>query len=89
MENQQPIIIEMFYTLTCSNCRVLKRMLKEILPQFGNKFEFRKSMANSPIGMVRTMRLGIHTVPTLLIDNKIVFKSVPTKEELIGKLNSY
>jgi len=89
MENQQPIIIEMFYTLTCSNCRVLKRMLKEILPQFGNKFEFRKSMANSPIGMVRTMRLGIHTVPTLLIDNKIVFKSVPTKEELIDKLNSY
>ena len=89
MENQQPIIIEMFYTLTCSNCRVLKRMLKEILPQFGNKFEFRKSMANSPIGMVRTMRLGIHTVPTLMIDNKIVFKSVPTKEELIDKLNSY
>ena len=89
MENQQPIIIEMFYTLTCSNCRVLKRMLKEILPQFGNKFEFRKSMANSPIGMVRTMRLGIYAVPTLLIDNKIVFKSVPTKEELIDKLNSY
>jgi len=89
MENQQPIIIEMFYTLTCSNCRVLKRMLNEILPQFGSKFEFRKSMANSPIGMVRTMRLGIHTVPTLLFDNKIVFKSVPTKEELIDKLNSY
>jgi len=89
MENQQSIIIEMFYTLTCSNCRVLKRMLNEILPQFGNKFEFRKSLANSPIGMVRTMRLGIHTVPTLLIDNKIVFKSVPTKEKLIEKLNSY
>lgn len=64
-------------------------MLNEILPQFGNKFEFRKSLANSPIGMVRTMRLGIHTVPTLLIDNKIVFKSVPTKEKLIEKLNSY
>ena len=89
MENQQPIIIEMFYTLTCSNCRVLKRQLNEILPEFGNKFEFRKSLANSPIGMLRTMRLGIYAVPTLLIDNKIVFKSLPTKEELINKLNSY
>jgi len=35
------------------------------------------------------MKLGIHAVPALLIDNKVVFRSVPTKEELIQKLNSY
>jgi len=79
----------MFYTFTCPNCKTLKHLLHEVLPQYGNKFELSKSLANSPIGMFRTLKLGIHTVPTLLIDNKIVFKSVPTKEELINKLNSY
>lgn len=89
MEEKNPIVIEMFYTLTCPNCRIMKRMLDEVLPQFDDRFILKKSMANSPIGMVRTMKLGIHAVPTLLIDKKIVFKSVPTKQELINKLSSY
>jgi predicted DsbA family dithiol-disulfide isomerase len=89
MEEKKALPIEMFYTLSCPNCRTLKRMLDEILPQFGDKFEFVRSLANSPMGMIRTMKLGIHAVPTLLIDNKIVFRSVPAKEELIDKLNSY
>jgi len=89
MEEKKVVTIEMFYTLTCPNCRTLKRMLDEVLPQFGNKFEFKRSLANSPMGMIRTMKLGIHAVPTLLIDDKIAFRSVPTKEELIKTLNSY
>jgi predicted DsbA family dithiol-disulfide isomerase len=89
MEENKAIPVEMFYTLTCPNCRTLKRMLDEVLPQFGNKFELKRSLANSPMGMIRTMKLGIHAVPTLLIDDKIAFRSVPTKEELIKTLNSY
>lgn len=89
MSEKKSIPIEMFYTLTCPNCRTLKRMLDEVLPQFGDKFEFSRSLANSPIGMVRSMKLGIHAVPTLLVDNKIVFRSVPTKDELIDILNKY
>ena len=79
----------MFYTLSCPNCRVLKCMLDEVLPQFGDKFIFKKSLAGSPIGMIRTMKMGIHAVPVLMIDNKITFRCVPTKEQLIEKLNSY
>jgi predicted DsbA family dithiol-disulfide isomerase len=89
MNEKSPIVIEMFYTLTCPNCRIMKRLLDEVLPQFQDRFVLKKSMANSPIGMVRTMKLGIHAVPTLLIDKQIVFKSVPTKQELINKLSSY
>jgi len=89
MEEKKPIHIEMFYTLTCPNCKTLKRMLDEVLPLFGNKFEFSRSLANSPMGMIRTMKLGIHAVPTLLINDKIVFRSVPTKEELVNELKSY
>ena len=84
-----PIKIEMFYTLTWPNCRILKRILDDVLPGFGDKFELKKSMANSPFGMIRTMKLGIHAVPTLLINDEIVYRSVPTKEELIHKLKTY
>jgi uroporphyrinogen decarboxylase len=89
MTEKEPITIEMFYTLTCPNCRTLKRMLQEVLPEFGDKFKLETTMANLPIGMIRTMKLGIHTVPTLLIDNKIVFKEVPSKQELMNKLKIY
>ncbi len=89
MSQEDPVIIEMFYTLTCPNCRVLKRMLQEILPEFGEKFKLETTLANLPIGMIRTIKLGIYAVPTLLIDNKIVFREVPSKQDLIDKLKTY
>jgi len=89
MEKRAPITIELFYTLTCPNCKILQRMLAETLPEYGDKFLLKKTMANAPLGMIKTMRLGIHTVPALLIKNEIAFKQVPTKKELINKLNIY
>ena len=79
----------MYYTLTCPNCKVLSRMLDDVLPQFGRKFVLKKTNANMPVGMIKTMKLGIHAVPTLLVDQKIVFRSVPTRKELINSLSSY
>lgn len=89
MSNTAPIIIEMFYTLTCPNCRVMKRMIQEVMPEFGDKFKLVTTMANLPVGMIRTMKLGIYAVPTLLIDDKIVYKEVPSKQDLINKLKTY
>ena len=83
------IKIEMFYTFTCPNCKIFEKMLNNILPQFGDKFEFKKTLANSPMGFIRTTKLGIHSVPTILIENKIVWREVPEKQELINKLNNY
>lgn len=64
-------------------------MLDEILPLFEDKFVLKRTMANGPLGMIKTMRLGIHAVPALLINNEIAFKQVPAKQELINKLNKY
>jgi predicted DsbA family dithiol-disulfide isomerase len=89
MKEKDPIVIEMFYTLTCPNCRTMKRMLNEVLPEFGEKFKFETTLANMPSGMIRTMKLGIYAVPTLLIDDKIVFREVPSKQDLINKLKTY
>ena len=87
--NKEPIKIEMFYTLTCPNCKILKRLLREILPEFGDRFKFETTMANLPVGMVRTMKLGIYAVPTLLIDDEIVYREVPARQDLINKLKTY
>jgi predicted DsbA family dithiol-disulfide isomerase len=89
MAKTDPINIEMFYTLTCPNCRTLKRMLQDVLPEFGEKFKLETTMANMPVGMVRTMKLGIFSVPTLLINSEIVYREVPSKQDLINKLKSY
>jgi len=88
MKENPSIIIEMFYTFTCPNCKILKRMLDEVLPQFGDKFKIKQTLANSPMGIFKTLKLGIHTVPTLFINNEIVFRSVPSKNELIDYLKS-
>ena len=89
MVKKNQVIIELFYTLTCPNCKILQQMLDEALSGYGDKFVMKKTMANGPIGVFKTMKLGIHTVPTLLIDTEIAFKYVPTKMELIEKLNRY
>ena len=89
MDKRTPVTIELFYTLTCPNCKILQRMLDETLPAFGDKFVFKKTMANAPLGMIKTMRLGIHSVPALLIDNEIAFRQVPTKQDLMNKLTIY
>ena len=89
MEKRNQVTIELFYTLTCPNCKILQQMLDEALSGYGDKFVMKKTMANGPIGMFKTMKLGIHTVPTLLINTEIAFKYVPTKMELIEKLNRY
>lgn len=64
-------------------------MLKEVLPEFGDRFEYSKTLANGPVGIIRSMKLGIHAVPALLIDGRIVFRSVPEKNELINELKNY
>jgi uroporphyrinogen decarboxylase len=89
MDKHKQVSLEMFYTLTCPNCKLLQRLLDETLPEFGEKFVLKKTMANGPLGMIKTMKMGIHTVPTLLINNEIAFKQVPTKQELINKFKIY
>ncbi|MGD9978724.1 MAG: thioredoxin family protein [Bacteroidales bacterium] len=84
-----PITIELFYTITCPNCKIVKKLLDDVLVDFKGKFKLKQTNASMPLGMVKTMKLGIHSVPTLLINNEIAFRSVPTKQELVNKLNYY
>jgi len=84
----KPRRVEFFYSLTCPNCKVLEKMLEDVLPLY-SPIEFRKVLVSSPAGYFRSLKLGIHSVPTLLIDGNVVLRSVPTREELVQKLNKF
>jgi thiol-disulfide isomerase/thioredoxin len=86
---QSTIVIELFYTLTCPNCKVMKNLLNEVLPEFNGKFEVKQILANLPLGIYKTLKLNIHSVPAIVINNEVIFKKVPAKEELINKLKTY
>lgn len=64
-------------------------MLEDVLPEFNDSFTFKKTLANGPVGYIRTLKHGIYSVPTLLIDNQVVFRSVPGKKELTDMLHQY
>lgn len=64
-------------------------MLKEILPEFDEKFELKEILVSSPKGWIKSAKLGIYSVPVLAIDDKIIFRSLPEKEELINKLKEW
>lgn len=86
---KKQVTLELYYTLMCPNCKTLLALFNDVLPGYNDKFLLKKTLASSPIGIIKTMRLGIHTVPTVVINNKVVLKAVPTKEELIQLLNQY
>jgi len=60
VSEDQQISIEMFYTFSCPNCKILQRMLEEVLPEYGDKFKLKRTLTSGPMGMLRTMKLGIH-----------------------------
>jgi len=81
--------IELFYTLSCPNCKTLEKLLNQVLPEFNEFFELKKTLANSPKGYFKTLKLGIHSVTTLLINNEIVFRNVPEKNQLKESLTKF
>lgn len=85
-KKKDSVTIELFYSLTCPNCMPFKRMLLEVLPEFGDKFQLKTTLVSSPVGMIRSMEAGIHSVPTLTIANKIAFRELPDRQSLINQL---
>ncbi|HRY97617.1 MAG TPA: thioredoxin family protein [Bacteroidales bacterium] len=88
MDQTPPVQLELFHTPGCPACKALGQMLDELLPGYGDRFRLKRTLASGPMGYVRTLRLGIHAVPALLIGGKVVFRQLPSRQELIETLNS-
>lgn len=75
--------VEVFYSPTCPYCPIARRMVAEVVPQFGDKVEVEEVNTWTPEGQRRAVAYGIHAVPTIAIAGKVKFVGVPgSKEEL-------
>ena len=89
MENKNPVEIELYYTRVCPSCKAMQHLLDEVLPAYGERFRLKRTLASGPLGYLKTMKLGIHAVPALLINDAIVFRSLPSRQLLKETLDSF
>ena len=72
----------------CAPCQYMVEAVKNVESMYGDKLTWRESLIKSASGIMRTKALGVNTLPTLLINNEVVFDNItPTKEELCKEIN--
>ena len=71
----------------CAPCQYMCEAVKNVAPIYGDKLSWRESLIKSAAGIKRTMALGVATLPTLLINNEVVFDNItPTTDALIKEI---
>lgn len=64
-------------------CQYMVEAVRAVEAKFGDKLQWRETLIKSAAGIKRTMHLGVSTLPTMLINNEVVFDNiVPTSDGL-------
>ncbi|MCC8057932.1 uroporphyrinogen decarboxylase family protein [Cloacibacillus sp.] len=72
----------------CAPCQYMVESVRSVEPLFNGRIIWRETLIKSLSGIRRTQKLGVSTLPTMLINNEVVFDNiVPTKEELCAEIN--
>ena len=72
----------------CAPCQYMCEAVKNVAPKYGDKLQWRESLIKSAAGIKRTMALGVATLPTLLINNEVVFDNItPTADDLSREID--
>ena len=72
----------------CAPCQYMCEAVKNVAPIYGDKLSWRELLIKSAAGIKRTMSLGVSTLPTLLINNEVVFDNItPTADALIKEID--
>lgn len=80
--------LELYTTLACPHCRTLKKNINEVLPGFTGQYQYKEISASSPLGYIKSLKNNIHSAPTLLIDGRVVARTVISIAELTQILKS-
>ncbi|MDW7727535.1 MAG: thioredoxin family protein [Candidatus Methanoperedens sp.] len=78
-------IIELYYSDTCHDCHQLRLLLIGILPR---NVKFKEINISYPEGQARALQLNIMSVPTIAIDNEVVFVGRVSKEEILNEIKA-
>lgn len=72
----------------CAPCQYMCEAVAAVQGRYGDRLTWRESLIKSAAGIRRTMALGVTTLPTMLINNEVVFDNItPTEEELVREID--
>lgn len=72
----------------CAPCQYMVESVKSVADKYGEKLTWRESLIKSLSGIRRTQKLGVSTLPTMLINNEVVFDNItPTSDELCKEID--
>jgi len=74
--------IEIFYTPACPVCPMAKRLVREILPEFGPAADIEVEEVDAWIQMDRAAKYGLVAVPAIAINGELRFMGLPGRREL-------
>ncbi len=72
----------------CAPCQYMMESLFRVKDRYGNKLTYREDLIKSLAAIKRVQQLGCKNLPSMLINNELVFDNiVPTDDELIKELD--
>jgi len=79
------ITIEVFSSPGCGKCGHAKQVLRKLVEEFGaDQFNWRE--VNILDEMDHAVEIGVLSTPSIAIDGKLVFTSLPTTKKLRAEL---
>lgn len=72
----------------CAPCQYMVEAVQNVAERYGDKLVWRESLIKSAAGIKRTMALGVATLPTMLMNNEVVYDNItPTEDDLIKQID--
>ena len=72
----------------CAPCQYMMESLLRVKDRYGDKLTYRETLIKSLAGIKRVGAIGVKNLPSMLINNELVFDNiVPTDEELVKELD--
>lgn len=72
----------------CAPCQYMMESLLRVKDRYGDKLTNRETLIKSLAGIKRVGAIGVKNLPSMLINNELVFDNiVPTDEELVKELD--
>ncbi len=76
--------VQLVYTKSCIYCPAAKSMFKDLKKT--HKFDYEEIDATSPEGQKLAAKYSIMAVPTIIVDNKVMWVGTPQKDKVIAAI---
>ncbi len=80
--------IQFLTMVGCHNCEAVKKIFKEILPEFKDKVEMTEIDMTTPEGQKLVQKYSVMASPGIIINDELFSTGGVNKEKLIEKLKS-